>query len=271
MDHTWKALSDPLRRSILDLLRERPYTTSEICEAFDGLTRFRVMNHMSVLKDAGLIQVEKRGRERINSLDPDPLRAAYYDWLRDYDVFWAGRLGRLKRLAEAEQRKRAMDTPSLPTVDLVTMLIEHGVEIDAAPAAVFSALTDEIGEWWGAPYLQAPDDATDIILEPYPGGLLKELTRGGDGAVWGTVQEIRRNRLLVLEGRMSMRAAVHGTVRFELEGVDTGVTRLSLTHRAIGAFTAEHRELYGGGWRDQLDNRLKLYVETGQARGIRAR
>ena len=89
MQLTWKALADPVRREILDLLREEPRTTGDICDAFDHLTRFGVLSHMTVLKKAGLVRVERRGRERINRIDPEPLREAYEDWIRNYEVLWA--------------------------------------------------------------------------------------------------------------------------------------------------------------------------------------
>ena len=46
LDPVWKALADPTRRSILDLLRDRPLTTTEIVDAFPHLTRFGVMKHL---------------------------------------------------------------------------------------------------------------------------------------------------------------------------------------------------------------------------------
>ncbi|HSH15677.1 MAG TPA: helix-turn-helix domain-containing protein, partial [Verrucomicrobiae bacterium] len=56
LDGVWKALSDPTRRSILDRLRAGPCTTTEIVEDFPALTRFGVMKHIEVLRQAGLIQ-----------------------------------------------------------------------------------------------------------------------------------------------------------------------------------------------------------------------
>ena len=64
LDGVWKALSDPTRRAILDLLRERPRTTTEIVESFPNLTRFGVMKHIDVLRKAGLINTREEGRQR---------------------------------------------------------------------------------------------------------------------------------------------------------------------------------------------------------------
>lgn len=270
MDTTWKALSEPVRREIVELLREAPRTTGELCDAFGHLTRFGVMNHIAVLKDADLIRVEKRGRERINSLNPGPLQELYEDWMREYEVLWAGRLGRLKKTAETMEREKRMQDTSWVGTPLAGLLIEQTVEIDAAPATVFAALTEDIGNWWGAPHLMSGEDARDIVLDARPGGLFLEVTGEGEGAVCCTVERVVRNRLLTLSGRMGMRRAVAGTIRFELEPLGEG-TRLSLEHRAVGQLTAETEKSFTEGWADLLGARLKAYAETGVATGIRAR
>ena len=71
-DHIWKALSDPTRREILDLLRDGPRQTTEIVESFTQLSRFGVMKHLDVLRGAGLVNTRSDGRHRINSLNAAP-------------------------------------------------------------------------------------------------------------------------------------------------------------------------------------------------------
>lgn len=100
----WRALSDPSRRTILDLLREAPMTTGELCEFFD-FSRFAVMKHLKVLEGAGLVVVERHGRERINHLNPVPIQAIYRRWIRPFEQLGADRMLRLKTLAE--DRKEA--------------------------------------------------------------------------------------------------------------------------------------------------------------------
>ena len=100
LDPVWKALSDPTRRSILDLLRKSPLTTTEIVEQFPNLTRFGVMKHLGVLRDAGLVQERWEGRRCINSLNVIPIRAIYERWVSDYQDIWASRLTSLKRSLE---------------------------------------------------------------------------------------------------------------------------------------------------------------------------
>ncbi|BDC51073.1 transcriptional regulator [Bryobacterales bacterium F-183] len=96
LDPVWKALSDPTRRSILDLLRTGPKTTTEIVEAFPHLTRFGVMKHLDVLRDADLVQTREEGRQRINSLNAVPIRQIYERWVSQYMEFWSDRLLRIK-------------------------------------------------------------------------------------------------------------------------------------------------------------------------------
>ena len=101
LDHVWKALADPTRRAILDLLRDRPRQTTEIVEKFPALSRFGVMKHVDVLRSAGLINTRVQGRCRINSLNAAPLRQIIERWISKYDGFWANTLLRVKDATEA--------------------------------------------------------------------------------------------------------------------------------------------------------------------------
>lgn len=67
-DQTFKALSDPTRRQILELLRKGPRSAGEIGEHF-GLTGATMSHHLAVLRDAGLVSDEKRGKYIIYELD----------------------------------------------------------------------------------------------------------------------------------------------------------------------------------------------------------
>jgi DNA-binding transcriptional ArsR family regulator len=103
---TWKALSDPTRRSILDLLRERPRTTGEICAHFPAITRIGTMRHLSVLESAYLIFVRREGRCRWNHLNPVPIQHIYERWVKSYEPLWASHGLRLKQFVESKKGKR---------------------------------------------------------------------------------------------------------------------------------------------------------------------
>ncbi len=98
-DAVWSAMNDASRRRILDLLRINPMTTNSLCEHF-AFSRFAVMKHLKVLDKAGLVVVERKGRERINHLNPAPLQALYRRWIMPFEKLPADRLLRLKELAE---------------------------------------------------------------------------------------------------------------------------------------------------------------------------
>jgi DNA-binding transcriptional ArsR family regulator len=105
LDPVWKALADPSRRRILDLLRAGPRTTCDLCASFES-TRFAVMKHLRVLEQAGLVSVRRTGRERWNYLNPIPIQTIYERWLTPYAALWAGELLDLKRSVELKDEKR---------------------------------------------------------------------------------------------------------------------------------------------------------------------
>ena len=96
LDQVWKALSDPTRRSILDLLRKGPKTTTEIVDAFPNMTRHAVMKHIDVLRDCGLVNTKEEGRRRINTLNPVPIRQIYERWMGPFSELWSSTLLRIK-------------------------------------------------------------------------------------------------------------------------------------------------------------------------------
>jgi len=80
----FKALADGRRREILDLLKDEPKTTSDLCSHFKSLDRCTVMQHLGVLGKAGLIFTKKEGRFRWNYLDVVPIREIYDRWINQY-------------------------------------------------------------------------------------------------------------------------------------------------------------------------------------------
>lgn len=113
LDGVWKALSDSTRRSILDLLRQGPRTTTELVEAFPHLSRFGVMKHIEVLREAGLIHTREERRQRINSLNVVPIRQIYERWVGRFEELWASHLLRVKE--DAEARSAEADTAQAQT------------------------------------------------------------------------------------------------------------------------------------------------------------
>jgi len=100
LDPIFKALADPTRRRILDLLKGRSRTTGDVVERFPDLSRFGVMKHMDVLRDAGLIVVEKKGRQRLNHLNVVPIRQLHDRWVTGFRSLWTDVLIDVGHMAE---------------------------------------------------------------------------------------------------------------------------------------------------------------------------
>ena len=97
----FRAIADPTRREILNLLREGPHAVGEIAGNF-RTSRPAISKHLRLLKSAGLVSVRQRGTANICELNARPLTAVN-DWLRDYEVFWKQTLRGLKKYVEEDR------------------------------------------------------------------------------------------------------------------------------------------------------------------------
>ncbi|WP_240230219.1 ArsR/SmtB family transcription factor [Devosia lacusdianchii] len=102
-DLIFKALSHRVRRQIMDLLKIESRTTGMLCELLPQLDRCTVMQHLDVLDEAGLIVVERRGRERWNHLDALPIHDIHERWIGPYAAYAASMLSKLKQQVEAPE------------------------------------------------------------------------------------------------------------------------------------------------------------------------
>lgn len=83
--HTvFRALADPTRRYLLDLLFERDGRTLTELEGELAMTRFGVMKHLKVLEDASLVVTRKQGREKLHFLNAVPIRMVHDRWIDKY-------------------------------------------------------------------------------------------------------------------------------------------------------------------------------------------
>jgi len=101
-DTLFKALGHRARRRILDLIKDGPKTTGALCETLTDLDRCTVMQHLSVLETAGLVVVERRGRERWNHLDALPIHDVQKRWIGPYAAHAVGMLEDLETLATSD-------------------------------------------------------------------------------------------------------------------------------------------------------------------------
>jgi len=97
----FEALGNPTRRTLFEMLREGPRSVNELAEALP-VSQPAVSQHLQMLREARLVRVEKRGRQRIYSIDREGLAE-----LRSYvESMWDGVLGAFERAArEANLRE----------------------------------------------------------------------------------------------------------------------------------------------------------------------
>lgn len=84
-DLSFKALADPGRRKLLDLLYARDgRTLNQLCEHMD-MTRQGVTQHLAVLEQANLVATVRQGREKLHFLNPVPLQDIYERWIAKFE------------------------------------------------------------------------------------------------------------------------------------------------------------------------------------------
>ena len=101
-DRIFKALAAPLRREILDALRDTPQTTGDLCSRFNHLDRCTVMQHLRVLENADLVLVRREGRIRWNYLNAIPIKQIHDRWIGAYAAQAVTLLDRMKNEMESE-------------------------------------------------------------------------------------------------------------------------------------------------------------------------
>jgi DNA-binding transcriptional ArsR family regulator len=89
----FNAIAAPPRRAMLRLLADNDLPAKQLAEHFN-MSFSAVSQHLSVLKDAGLVESRKDGKQRIYSLCPEPLQSVS-EWIAYYEPFWLDRLSRL--------------------------------------------------------------------------------------------------------------------------------------------------------------------------------
>ena len=105
------AIADPVRRQILELLRDRSLAAGEIAGCF-RISRPAVSRHLRVLRECGLIVHEVRGREWFYRLDTSALRPLE-SWLASLHDRWAGPLDALETEVYRTRRERRIARPKI--------------------------------------------------------------------------------------------------------------------------------------------------------------
>ena len=129
-DAVFKALNDTSRRLLLDALFARDgQSLGELSDLLPQMTRFGVMNHLSILGDAGLVTTHKVGRRKLHYLNPVPLQLVHERWITKYTERKARTMTQIKSELEAESRSTAPDHI-------------YQVIINVSPPIVWNAIVD---------------------------------------------------------------------------------------------------------------------------------
>ncbi len=244
LEPVWKALADPTRRRILDLLRAGPRTTTDLSAEF-AMTRYGVMKHLGVLESAGVVTARKSGRRKYHYLNPIPIRQIHDRWISRYAEPWARMLVNLKQTLEGDP----MSQPRF--------LFE--IHIRTTPEHLWAAITqpDLTRQYFYS---------TEFHSRLVPGAPLAYRMPDGSTAVEGEVVEVDPPRRLVTTWRALYDPEVAddapSRVTWEIE--PQGETcRLTLIHDDFDGETATYRQV-SAGWPAILSS-LKSLVETGTA------
>ena len=100
MDAVYRALSDPSRRAILDLLAEGERAVGELLEHFE-FSQPALSKHLKVLREAGLVGFRAVSRRRLYRLEAANLRSVA-EWVGHYEAFWSESLDKLSEVLEED-------------------------------------------------------------------------------------------------------------------------------------------------------------------------
>ncbi|MEM9919687.1 MAG: helix-turn-helix domain-containing protein [Bacteroidota bacterium] len=244
----WKALSDPTRRTILDLLKKAPQTTGEISSQFAHLSRFAIMKHLTVLEKANLITSRKEGKFRWNYINVKPFRDTYDKWVSN--------LVKLQYFAG-----RTIETMGNLEKQLQSITVNVDLQIDASPVKVWKALTEQTSDWWLEEFFTNLK-TKEILIETKLGGLMYENTGEGEGFVWANVVGIDIPHSIQLKGLLTpaFGGPAISFLRIELRAVEKA-TRLRLSDDVFGDISPDLPMLLEVRWRRLLEDGLKRFVE----------
>ena len=111
----FRAISDPTRRAILDILTEEDLPVGDIVSRF-RVSQPAISKHLRILRETGLVTERRVGRARVYRLAPDPLRAAD-DWLAEFRTRWATPVPTLRAWVDARSAGESHRVVVLPDGD----------------------------------------------------------------------------------------------------------------------------------------------------------
>ncbi|MGG1676983.1 SRPBCC domain-containing protein [Neobacillus sp. NRS-1170] len=255
----FKALGHPIRREILDILKQSAKTTGELIEYFPEVTRFAIMKHLSILEEGNLVIVRREGKYRRNFLNAVPLQEVHNRWVGKYMQTTANSLLNLRTVVETNKTEGESAMEITNQEQSKAFRIEQEVHINAPREQVFKALTENAGDWWE--FRIAPKGVpSHFTFDPFPGGQFIERWRENEGAVWGNVYYVNAPEEIRLHGHLGMQGAVNSSYTYRLLEKDGG-TLLQLSHTASGVLRDSWEQDHAEGWKYLLRDLLKKYCE----------
>ncbi len=244
---------------MLDCLKQRPFTTGELCEEFPNLDRCTVMKHLCVLENSDLISFRRQGRNRLNFLNPVQLQKIHTRWLSSYTAQTAQKLLDFKKLAEGVAPAMPVENTQQFKTSAYTYAFD--VDIKASPEKVWKLLTTDIDSWWLKDFNSSPLTKA-FQLEPKVGGRMFEDFGDDNGVLWGVVVHIEAPRRLQIQGSMFPEYGGPGTyiLSAQIEETETGCL-LKITDSMFGNVTQETVESTQSGWKTLFGEHLKNKAE----------
>jgi uncharacterized protein YndB with AHSA1/START domain len=250
MEPVFRALSDPNRRYLLDLLHERDGQTLLELQGHLPMTRFGVMKHLKILEEAGLIVTRRSGREKLHYLNRVPIQLVYDRWVMKYAQPVARSLTLLKY---------GLEDPSMTATTALTTHI-YEVYIRTTPEKVWHALTD--GNLTTQYFF-----GTAIESDWKPGSPYHMVTPDGFDMVSGDVLEVDEPSKLVLTfqphwDEEAEKAGYTTQVTYEIQSVGPDMVKLTTIHEGLDP-SLKITEGFRNGWA-LIASGLKTLLETGQ-------
>jgi DNA-binding transcriptional ArsR family regulator len=101
------AIADPTRREILDLLRAHDILPAgDIAGHFSSASRPGISRHLRVLRECGLVNVERDGKTQNYTLNPQPLNEIREGWLANFATMQTQSLAALRKRVEGNRKRR---------------------------------------------------------------------------------------------------------------------------------------------------------------------
>lgn len=262
MEHelVFKALGDESRRKLLDLLFLKDGRSLSELEDHLPMTRFGVMKHLKILKEAGLVTTRKSGRETLHYLNAVPIQMVYDRWVSKYSRGWARTLTELKYdLEEIDLEAKIM--AEARTAETTTQVFE--VYIRTTAERLWQAITD--GSMTKQYYF-----GTSVESDLKPGSDFNYMTPDGNAMVGGKVVESDPPRKLVTTFNPNWAKGDNPNfpetrVTYEIETAGNAC-KLRLVHEGLPLDNALTHGIFSG-W-SQILSGLKTLLETGEPLGL---